>query len=876
MSFSVTPPVTGAINVYQYEDISYAFTYAGAVSYTTTGTTQLIANLVTATSSNVQFVSANYLGNSSTSEVLYVNATDASGNVYTQTYPVVINPGRFVTPLAGTLLNGGFYLNETFTPIRFQTKFLAINTPTQYVNNVPTSLPTGLQFVQVASNIYDLSGIPTTQSSLKNYTFLATGTSNSSYVVTTTASTIVNTERVIVKVSPSLTISNMTVGGYFDASSNIQPIPDRVITATYANSSPGNLQYTWSTLPTGVRFTDINGNTVSSGFLPFDVSSTLLMKVVPTADTVSQFRSANPFNISVFAKRLSLPIISNTSTLFSLSFARSVILDPPASFPTQYVGVPFRNDSVNPYFKAATYFGGTPASPIVSITSSNLQTSLTLNFDAPNQRAIISGFPVPGDVPGTTYTFRATNALGDYQDIYRAIAISNDLVTVTPSVSSATFIVSRPLTNPKTGYYPANIQFTASALSGSALTLTYTGLTNTGLSFSNVSSNVLQLVGTPTLAVSNQVVTVQATTSNVGGSSIYAYGTMTFSIVNDAFQFVTPTPGSNLTFYQNIPITPIQCTATTLSERSVTSFLASGLPPKLSLSPGGVLSGQDSGSTSGTFSLVASTGYSASTQAYSYTAIPDSILFLSAQSSYAVAAGQGVSIDVLGVSFSQLGVSNYQFVGLSNTYGLTMSSNGHIGGTLAGSLPTLCNFSIRAYSGSLAQDLGATLTPSSLSLNILPSGGPVFSMGSLPGTLYQYVAIQPITFQSTGTGTIYYYAPSLPTGFTFNPLTQTLQGTPIQTGTNKIMVFARDSVGTTSFTYTFNVIIPRVIKSQTGAGAYTSLVRQYTEVNGAENARDNTIDPSQSAGLGEFMSPTPSNVITQMNACSTSSSHKPC
>jgi hypothetical protein len=77
-----------------------------------------------------------------------------------------------------------------------------------------------------------------------------------------------------------------------------------------------------------------------------------------------------------------------------------------------------------------------------------------------------------------------------------------------------------------------------------------------------------------------------------------------------------------------------------------------------------------------------------------------------------------------------------------------------------------------------------------------------------------------------------------------------------------MIFYAKDSVGASTFSFTFTFLIPRVIRTQDGAGAYTSLLRQYTTVLGAQNARDQVVFPTQERALGEFMSPEAPDVVT--------------
>jgi hypothetical protein len=134
---------------------------------------------------------------------------------------------------------------------------------------------------------------------------------------------------------------------------------------------------------------------------------------------------------------------------------------------------------------------------------------------------------------------------------------------------------------------------------------------------------------------------------------------------------------------------------------------------------------------------------------------------------------------------------------------------------------------------------------------------------------WQYMPLPPITFAATGTYPISYFVSSLPVGLTWDPVTRTITGAAVQIGTQTFTVYAlEDKPGddaVTAFTVTLIVEVPRIVKQQTGAGAYTSLVRQYTTVNAAQNARDTRAFPTQVRGIGEFASPYPPDVITPSN-----------
>jgi len=146
-------------------------------------------------------------------------------------------------------------------------------------------------------------------------------------------------------------------------------------------------------------------------------------------------------------------------------------------------------------------------------------------------------------------------------------------------------------------------------------------------------------------------------------------------------------------------------------------------------------------------------------------------------------------------------------------------------------------------------------------------GGPVFTSPLSSSFLeYQYMEIVPIQLSATGTDPVYFFieTATLPPGLVYNRLTNQITGKSVRLGQVSTTVYAKDNNGTSSFVLSFTTVVPRIIRKQDGAGAYTSLLRQYTEVLGAQNARDNRALPSQERALGEFMSPEGPDVITQV------------
>jgi hypothetical protein len=130
--------------------------------------------------------------------------------------------------------------------------------------------------------------------------------------------------------------------------------------------------------------------------------------------------------------------------------------------------------------------------------------------------------------------------------------------------------------------------------------------------------------------------------------------------------------------------------------------------------------------------------------------------------------------------------------------------------------------------------------------------------------IYQYVAMTPVQFSATGTGTVFFFTldSELPLGLSFDSATNRLIGTPMVAGLRAITVYAKDDGGVTEIRLTIDVLVPLVIRQQTSAGAWTSLTRQYTIVNAAQNSVNGKTLPSTQPPLGEFMRPHPPDSVS--------------
>jgi hypothetical protein len=333
-------------------------------------------------------------------------------------------------------------------------------------------------------------------------------------------------------------------------------------------------------------------------------------------------------------------------------------------------------------------------------------------------------------------------------------------------------------------------------------------------------------------------------------------------------------PNQLFTFIENVPITPIQLVGTALSGRPVIRYTTAGVPSGLSLSLNGLMTGtvNTSVATNEFYDFYGTTGYSPDINFnYVIQTIPDNIVLFTNQTSYTVPFGSNVSIPIRAVTYSGTQVKNFSISGLLPGYGLSIDSSGVLSGTISGSIPPSTPFTVTAYAGNHPATLSGTLTSanpyvsSTITFTSPFTGGPTITSPSQTSFIYyQYMTISPIRFTGIGSGTVYFLLnkSDLPLGLTWDITTQTIRGSPMRLGTTTTVIYAKDSAGVRPIVLTFNVLIPRIIRQQDGAGAFTSLLRQYTEVSAAQNARDSRVYPSQERALGEFMAPEAPDVTT--------------
>ena len=423
--------------------------------------------------------------------------------------------------------------------------------------------------------------------------------------------------------------------------------------------------------------------------------------------------------------------LSNSTTL-TFRYTETVVFTTPSNnavFSNAFVGLP-----ITPIpFSAASYFG---SSYVNRITSPNLRSDLSLN--AASGIADLSGTPTFAG--SGTFTATAESESGVTGSIQFTIVSQNDVLTLSPFAdASLNFIIGRPLSNTLAGYYSSNLTLTATSSAAQPITFTTNGFLDGGITVSS-SANRITFSGVPTALVSPMTATVIAS----DGLLSVAQG-VPFAVLNDVFTFTAVTP----TFSQNRAITPLQISATTLSGRVVISYTASGLPSGLTMSRTGLITGTCFANSGGTFTVTASTGIATqSSPPYVYTVALDALLVSAPAATYSLVPGQGVSsIPLTGVLAS--GLTPTSFVLTGQTYGLTITSGGVLGGTLFDGQPP--NTLVATANIAVNAVVGPTLVPTSIVLTstALPVLGQLWAGDNNLYVAYTYTTALSNVFSST-------------------------------------------------------------------------------------------------------------------------------
>jgi hypothetical protein len=794
----------------------------------------------------------------------------------TITVLISIGKGRFFPPAS----------NQNYQLYQYENISTTFGSNPSFVTILPIdsivaspSLPNGLTLAGTDSNNWYMQGTPTLQSTQSNYTIFGSNSSTGK-IVSVPISIKVNPQQV--RITPSsFSTTGMIVG------TMITPVTF-VATEPVVISRLGFF-WTWDALPDGIGFYDMNGNPIPYGY---SLSNTIQLMGTPTLSAATTLAALNQTTSSVRltgTQQQGGGINVSGSSLLTFSFAETVLFSTvtiPSLYATEDLG--YKNVT----FTTATYFAS--GSPITSIVALSLPTGLSLSSlvvsgTSPNLRYSVRllGTPTVVDESGTAYTFRATNANGSTRTQSFVIPILPDIVSFTSAPAENTeysYIVSKQIDPiPFSAVSSANKSITAWALSLS--TSSY------GLSLSASSGSTVVLSGTPTNPLAQTSVTITATDSL--GTSVTR--TIRITIVNDTFTWPTYAP----TFIQNKPINTFQFQVTTTSGRQIQSYSATGLPAGITLSPGGVLSGTPTGSTSGSFTVTATTGYVSpptGSQAFSYTMIPDNVLTLLNVSPTPVPfTGTSFAIADVFTAFSYSGFTASNAIQSGSVSPdtdppatFTLSNN-----VLSGTIPVYQSsftFTVNGIYGSVTSSLTASLTltnsplSGSLTLSISP-GSLVFTQPTQSMyTLYQYCPMPSIPFRVTGgTGYVYYYSigSSLPIGMDFTTettgTTSALTGIPANFTANpaSVTVYAANGANVTFTSVGFRILAPSFINPQVGAAAFTAMLRSDVEGNAAQNARDNRVFPQVNPLAGPLMAPRAPDVTTMSN-CFLGLCKKPC
>ena len=617
---TITPSVSGPLSFYKYEPTgSYVFT--SDIDHTLQFSNSSIELLPFLTQTDARTVTLN--GTFSTSYTYPLNLVLGTGgplpNVISIT-TVTVGVGRFFPPVQGQVYQ--LYQYENISNTFGSNPVLSTVLPITTIVSAP-SLPPAISILTTnyTGQSFTLSGTPRLQQAQSNYKIIGTNTRPAG-TVTVDIAIKVNAPRVVVTPS-SAAVSGMTIG---------TPITPLIFTSIQPDDfgPSSNFQYAWTPeLPDGFSFVNVSNVPISS-FQYVSPTSPIRLIGTPTVTTANTFVvGGNPYLITLRGYHMTPAFqqIIGTSVI-SLSFAETVLVT--SSIPRLL----YENKDLSPtdvVITARTYFP--LGSLIATLTADALPPGLSLSTPITAGSLFLEGTPTPAS--SGTYTFTATNSNGVFRSLAVPITVNANVVTFSSTTpangSSVRFIVSRPLSLEKSGYYTAPIGFLATSTSDTppASTITYSSSINLAAYGVNLSSSNGTLTGTPTAFLVATPVTFTATDS-LGTTSTRV---LNITIEPDVFTFVdTRIPPYTFNLFQNRAITPYQIIVTTLSERSIQSFSSIGaMPPGLSISASGLIAGTFTGTTPGSFTISATTGYQTpptATQLYTYTAEPDNLLLL--------------------------------------------------------------------------------------------------------------------------------------------------------------------------------------------------------------------------------------------------------
>jgi hypothetical protein len=565
--------VGGVLQLYKYEPFSN--TFRAKIGSDTLGyspsSTELLGYLTGTGSANVAFRGPNGATTAySYPLVLDLQALSGTTVVDDISTTVIINPSRLiVTPCNSSLV---FYRNEPISPVTFS----IVASRASLIYSAST-LPTGLTLTSNTSNSFTLRGTPAIQSLSSNYTILGQDTSGRTY--STVVSMAVNPERLILDVSGSTSFGNLV---------STTPITPVTLTARFPPyGSVRSMRYTWSPQPpTGLQFRDSNGTALSGSSYSIqaaDSSFSLTLAGTITDEQIRAFANTNPPKRTVTTtivgtRTAPLPSLSpSLPTTLTFTMGQVILFD--SNITTPFVGIRTLNWS----YSATSYFGTDVSISSISVTDGFLPDGITGSFSSNFQRFDLSGTPTTL----SSYAFTLTATAGSLSaSLPVSFSTVNDTVFITtPSDTRFNFIQYRDLSNAKSGFYSSNLVYTATSTSGCNAMMTGSGLPD-GVTLAVVDASLgkYRLSGRPTTAAGLSTATLSAVVPASGATSST---TFQYSVSDEVFTF--DPSGGTFTFAQNVPISPTQLTATTLSENPIIRYSSGDLPPTLTIANTGLV-----------------------------------------------------------------------------------------------------------------------------------------------------------------------------------------------------------------------------------------------------------------------------------------------
>ena len=475
------------------------------------------------------------------------------------------------------------------------------------------TLPSGLTFSLNSSTNVLVTGTITSLFPTTSYLLYGSNSTNGHTVSELVSIQTCNARVVVTPAAP--TIQDLEVGTPFGG-------------LTLTNALSGSLSFEGS-LPPGLNFSPPSGTSTTITGTPTSTSASTF-----TALCTARNATNTAFTIVTIPFRYieSVEFVASTQTTWTL-WSNISILNTYGSNIQLTAVTNYGNDTGMTY----TSPGFTSATGLALSTSGGISGSATA---------------------GGSFVFTATNGIG-------TIGYSPTIVF---NLSQAYFIASNVPSSVEgyVGKAIPPITFTLSTAAYSTFPTTSRAITGVPSGLVVTGSNqTFTLSGIPNIQVTTTS-TIIVTASNVTPLTI----SIPFTISSDTFTF---TPSSQaFIFAQNIPITPIQFTATPTYGTPVTLYSSTSLPAGLNITSTGLVKGSPVVSGSGTFTITATNGYSSiDSPTYSYSTAQDTMLCYSASgSSFALTTNQNVNIPITTLLRSGVAVA-----GLTPgyLYGLTLT-----------------------------------------------------------------------------------------------------------------------------------------------------------------------------------------------------------